>query len=269
MSLPLSFAKMNFTTGEKLRPRRRIMIGQDGPAGSGKSEFALSAPGPGMALCLDRGIDSVLDNDEPPATRQPDWGFHLVQVPKATQGSQALYLEYWKKFYNIYLDVLNNPDCRSVFVDGDSDSWELQRLAEFGRLTKIPSILYDNVNAARKAMYSRAHDSGKIVLASNKVRKKYVTKFKDDGTPEISEQGKEVRIWSGEYERQGFGDMEYLWNIQIRHHYDESKGVFGIKILMCKNKRSLEGYEMWGDECNFQSLVQAAYPNVTLAEWGY
>lgn len=272
MTLPASFLKDGFLPPSQVRKTRRLMIGTDGPANTGKTEWALSAPGPGMVICLDRGFDSMLDNQTPPETRRDDYAFQVVQAPLATQATKEMYIEYWKSFYALFKKATDNKDVRTIVIDGDSDSWELQRLAEFGKLTQIPSIMYTNVNAARKAMYSRAYDSGKIIIATNKINKHYKTIYNPDGTVKMSDTGKEVREWDGKsYKRQGFEDQDYLWAIQLRHLFRETtKGPeWGIKIMRCKADISLVGMELWGSDCNFASLVETVYPHIPLSEWGY
>lgn len=279
MTLPRSFYTDGF--GPEPKPKyKHVLIGTDGPANSGKTEFSLSAPGPGIVICLDRGFDAMLDNQRPPPTRQTDFAFKVIKVPLATQAAQPVYVEYWREFYKEYKAALNNVDARTVVLDGDSDSWELQRLAEFGKLTQIPSILYTGVNTARRAMIARAWDSGKIVIATNKIKKQYRTKYKPDGTPMLQDSGKEVREWDGvTFDRQGFEDQEYLWNLQLRHLYKPASfnrvtkknypEQWGIRIIMCKVDRSLEGQELWGADCCMPILLQTVYPNVSLEEWGY
>lgn len=263
MSLPQSFAKDGFVGPASIRggKLKRLLIGTDGWSDTGKTEFALSAPGPGIALCLDRGIEGVLDNATPPDTRQPDWAFKIIKVPLPTQMIQRDYLPYWTEFYTNYKAALDNPDCRTVLLDGDSDSWELQRLAEFGKLTQVPPIMYTNVNAARRAMIARAWDSGKIVIATNKLK---------DGYSAVRDAaGKETREKTGNDERQGFADQSYLWQVQLRHLYDKDKHEWGLRILSCKANTQLAGIELWGEDCNFKGLVSLIYPNIDLKEWGY
>jgi len=259
---------------------RRLMIGTDGLSETGKTEFILSCPGAGKLVCLDRGIDGVAENPAPPAQRQLDWGYKVVQVPLATQmSSGADYLPYWKAFYAEWKAALDDPAIRTVGLDGDSDSWELQRLAEFGRLTQIPPILYTTVNAARRAMYARAYDSGKIIICTNKLKREYKPVLDANGNPKIGGDGKEIREATGDYERQGFPDQDYLFSVQLRHMYRSPRmntvtgkmmpGEFGIAIQKCKVNRELVGEELWGDSCNFQGLVSLLYPNVPLEAWGY
>lgn len=258
--LPNSFAKDGFTSISQPR-KRHLLIGSDGWPNTGKTEFGWSMPEPIMTIVLDRGYEAALDNPNPPNTRGRDIAVKVVQAPLATQTNKGDYLDHWKEFYRVYLSALNNEDVRSVIIDGDSDSWELQRLAEFGKLTSVPPILYTSVNAARRAMYARAWDSGKIVLFTNKLKEGYESKIDKDG--------KEIRLKTNKDDRQGFPDQDYLFQIQLRHLYDKEQGIWGVRIEMCKANTQLKGLELWGEECNFKSLVQTVYPQYSLQEWGY
>jgi hypothetical protein len=236
--------------------------------------------GQGIVLALDRGFDAMLDNPHPPVTRRNDYAFKPITVPLATQAKQEDFKAYWQEFYfKAYLPALANPDARTVVIDGDSDSWELQRLAEFGRLLQVPSHLYSGVNAARRAMYARAYDSGKIIIATNKIKRDYQQVMNEDGTP-LMKDGKPVREWDGKtYERQGFSDQDYLFAIQLRHLFlpayfntklnRQMPASWGIKITKCKADPDHEGTELWGDDCNFETLVSLVYPQVPREAWGY
>jgi hypothetical protein len=178
--VPLSLQKGGYVTAAGLRPPGRLrglMVGTDGLWDTGKTEFAVSAPGPGAGLFIDRGYLAMLDNPYPPETRRLDeWVFKVIQRPMATQLKQEDYATHWTTYREEYIRVMSEPLIRSVLVDGDSDSWELQRLAAFGKIDKVPPTLYDNVNAARRALYTRAFDSGKIVIFTNRVRDEYEEK---------------------------------------------------------------------------------------------
>lgn len=259
MTLPPSFARDGFLPADKIRGKyKHLLIGTDGWSNTGKSEFCLSAPGPGIFLCLDRGHEAMLDNPNPPKSRRDDFAFKVIKVPMVAQQTQTGYIEYWNMFYKDYLHALDNPDARTVVIDGDSDSWELQRLAAFGKLTRVLPIKYTQVNAERRAMIARAFDSGKIVIFTNKVKEEY------DNSDEDA-----IGKKTGEVKRQGFADQDYLYQVQLRHLHDPSKNRFGIKILRCKSDTTLQGLELWDEECNFESLVSAIYPNVPLADWGF
>jgi hypothetical protein len=274
VTLPASFLRDGFLSPDLARRGgrkfRRLMIGSDGPSDSGKTEFMLSIPGPGMALALDRGFDAIFDNPNPPPTRRDDWAMKVINAPKNSAMNQEAALRLWNEFKEPLYKALENPDCRAVCIDGDSDSWEMQRLAEFGRLAKVPSHLYDGINAARRTLYARCFDSGKIILATNKIRRVYADKIDPaTGKPELNNSGNVVRVWNGEYERQGFGDQDYLWAIQLRHMKHPTELKWGVRITKCKADPSLVGMELWGENCNFLGLVQTVYPHIDPKEWGF
>lgn len=263
MTLPTSFTRDGYKLiSEQRKPGtfKRLLVGTDGWPNTGKTEFALSAPEPIMILCLDRGMDSVMDNPRPPITRGRDIGYKVIPLPVQILDTNH-YLEVWRAFYDEYKKALDNPDVRTVVLDSDSDSWELQRLAGFGRLTQVPPLQYPAVNAARKMMIARAWDSGKIVIGTNKLEQEY----KQSTDPS----GKVVSERTGNDRRQGFKDFDYLWQVQLRHLYDEQKQIWGLKIMRCKADTSLQGMELWGDDCNFKSLVMTIYPQIKIQEWGY
>lgn len=272
MALPASFKRDGFVTMAEVRKRRRVMITTEGPPNSGKTEFALSAPGPGIVVCLDRGFDATFDNPRPPKTRNPNFAFKVVSAPGETAATQGQYLDYWRSFRADFYKALDNPDARTVVIDGDSDSWELQKLAEYGKLTQIMPIRYTSANSARRAMYHRAFDSGKIIIATNKMKKQYHDVVDASGKQVLDESGKPKQEWDGStFKRQGFEDNGYLFSIRLLHMYRETTtGIeWGIKIKDCKPDMELRGLELWGSDCNMPSLLMAVYPSVDLKEWGY
>lgn len=280
MALPASFARDGFLPLSSLKKKyKHLLIGTEGQTDTGKSEFALSAPGPIIWIALDRMVDGNLDNPNPPKTRRSDVGIHIIPLLLDGTAKQTEYVENWRVFYEVYKKALANPDVRTVVLDGDSDSWELQRLAEFGKLAQVPALKYVGPNAARKAMYARAFDSGKIVIATNKVKDTYKDQLNAAGEPMKGNDGNVIRIKSGEQESQGFGDQDYLWHIRLRHLYRPARinsvthtsmpQEWGIHLLKCKANTALMGDELWGDDCCFQSLVQYIYPQIQLSEWGY
>ncbi len=272
LTIPKSFIRDGFEPIGNYRNNRRLLIGTEGETNTGKTEFILSAPNPGILLCMDRGIDSVLDNPKPPKARNEEgWGVSVIKTPKPTELEHAEYMPYWRSYTTIYFKALANVDVITLGLDGDSDSWELQRLAAFGKVTKVLPFMYDGVNAARRALIAKAWDSKKIVIATNKLKDEYESR--------IDIKGNEVSIKTGKVVRQGFRDQSYLWHIQIRHLYKpqtyskllkrEMPAQWGLRILKCKADTSQEGVELWGDDCNFAGLVQTIYPNVSLEEWGF
>jgi hypothetical protein len=271
-----------FTPISKFKRKPRLMIGIEGLPDSGKTEFAMTAP-PGIGiLAVDRGYEHVVTKAEPPAARQdPERIFmKLFPVPQPGQSpGESTYLQIWKEFYANYLQSLQDVNFRTVVIDGDSDTWELQQLAAFGKVTQIPPIQRTDVNAARRVMIARGFDSGRNIIFTYRLKPEYekIIKLNSRGEPQ------EVDEKTGNWRRTGFNDQDYLVQVQLRAIYNPKRtrkikgedvpvetvgDMFGVEILKCKPAPDLVGIRLWGAECNFTGLVQTIYPEADLKEWG-
>ena len=280
---------LGLKSADQIRKRRRLMIGSDGLTNTGKTEFGLSAPGLKALLPLDTSYDSILDNPNPPASRDLDNTlFGEIKIPMQGTVRQVDYVSYFVNYRTKLYELLDTPEITTIIIDGDSDSWELQVLAEFGRTSQIHPMQYPMVDAARRAMIKKCWESGKIIIATNKIKGKYEDVIGVDGLPMKDDKGKAVqRKVEGEYKRQGFRDQDYLWQLQIRHLFrkgedrvvergplkgkviSKGKPEWGLRILKCKANPMLEGDELWGADCCFRGLVEHVYPNVDPTDWGF
>ena len=127
-------------------------------------------------------------------------------------------------------------------------------------------------------MIARMWDSGKIILATNKLRDEYEKILDEKGKPVVDKGGNETSQKTGRRVRQGFPDTNYLWQIIIRHLFEPAhtgrrgKWVphrWGLRIAKCKMNMELIGAELWGDECNFAGLVSLVYPDIPMEAWGF
>lgn len=290
MPLPPSFAQQGFKTAALARTRMRLrsgkllkplMIATEGESDSGKTEFMLTCPSPGIIICLDRGFSGCVDNPRPPETRGDldSFAFKVIEVPLEGTRTQPQYAQYWSSYRDDLYRAADNKDAVMVGIDGDSDSWELQRLAEFGKLTQIfPQTRYHAPYASRRALLARLWDSGKIIIGTNKVKDEYEDIVDAQGKPVLDDQGEKKRQRTGRKEAQGFPDQEYLWQIRLRHLYAPPAlnkatkkmmpAKWGFKILKCKHDKAHEGEELWGESATFRGLVELVYPEVPMAEWG-
>jgi hypothetical protein len=291
MALPPSFKAQGFVTPGQTRQKLKLpngqylkplLIGTEGMTDTGKTEWALSAPGVIQMISVDRNFSGVFDNPHPPASRNPNVAIKVCQVPLVGTAKLTDYQKYFNEVKDSFYVSLSNPDSQVVLVDGDSDYWELHVLAHFAKLTQIfPQVRWAAPYAEKRAQIARAWDSGKIVICTNKVKDAYETVYKADGTPEKDSTGEDLRRKTGEHERQGFKDQDYLYNIQLRHLYSpptqrkmgtkvvDVPGQYGIKILKCKHSMEMVGEELWGSDCTFRGLVDLVYPDVPPQRWGF
>lgn len=257
----------------------RLMIGIDGPADTGKTEFSMSFPEPICMLLVDQGYEHVLRNPHPPATRKKQIDCKIFKLPQAgmnpkqdsgqasSADAQAAYQSIWADFYANYMSAVSSPKYRTVIIDGDTDTWNLQRLAAFGKLTQVPPLEYTKVNQARRIMIRRGFDSGKNIVFTYQVSDEYETtvKLNSRGEP------KEVSEKTGNLKRKGFSDQDYLVQVQLRTMTGKKVDgsiQFGVEISKCKADLELVGVQLWGDDCNYKGVVQAIYGDVEEGDWG-
>ena len=286
-TLPRAFMEKGYVLPEQARKRggskyRGLMIATEGRSDTGKTEFILSAPGPGVILACDRGFDAVFDNQNPPPTRRNDFGIKPIPMPSVTDfQSPADYLPYYKNFYLSAIEASKLPEARTVAIDGDNLSWSLQKLSEWGKLTTFPQVKFADPKAARMSFYHELWSSGKIVITTNMMKQEWRDVVDADGLPVLDKNGERKGEPTGDYVAQGFPDQEYLWQIRIRHLYRAAvtrkvlgKEIhvpqqWGLRITKCKANMALIGQELWGEQATFAGLVQFVYPNIPLEEWGF
>ncbi len=265
-----------FTHISQFKPPRRLMIGIEGVSDSGKTEFSMTGP-PGVGvLAIDRGYEHIIAKGTPPLNRQKDVYLRTFKIPKPGQdpgkAEGNTYLTIWNDFYSWYIKTISCPDFKTVVIDGDSDLWELQNLAAFGKVTQIPPIMRTEVNAARRVLIARGFDSGKNIIFTYRVAAEYedIVKLDSNGKPT------QVSVRTGDMRRVGFNDQSYLVQVQLRaqtRRRQDKDGndlplEFGVRILKCKPDPELVGAELWGRDCNFKGLVETIYPESDPAEWG-
>lgn len=296
MALPASFARDGFEAAINRPGRTKIklpngmilkpvLIGTEGEQNTGKTEFLFSCPGPGIILCYDRNHEGCMDNPDPPKARHiEDFALVNVQPPlPGTLGDQAGYITHFTASRKQFYLALDNPDAVSVLADGDSDFYELQTLATFGKTTGIyPQTRYGELYGPKRAMIARAWGSGKIFVSTNKMKEEYEAARDKLGNTIIDPAtGEAKRVKTGRLERQGFRDHKYLYTLQIRHlrrvggiiEAGPLKGKkkpdeFGLVILECKVSTKFQGTELWGDKCNFRGLMEMVYPNIDPRQFG-
>ncbi len=249
----------------------------EGEHDSGKTEFLFSAPTPNQIIAIDRGIDGMGRNPEPPAWRKKQGVYVKVcKVPMEPteanfNASKPEMNDYLRNFREVKADLyaaLDNKQSATVCMDTDSDFFRLQTLAEFGRLSQIMPINRENLNAAKRAQFARCWGANKIVIFTNKLVPMWEGVKNPDGTVKTDEKGKEVRVRSGSMVSAGFDEDNYLWQVRIRHLFNKDKGSWGLRIMRCKHNKMYEGMELWDDDCCFAGLVQAIFPTTPLDYWG-
>jgi hypothetical protein len=288
------------STDESSTPR--LIIAVDAVDKAGKTEFGFNAPKPILYMDLDIGREGVLDKHADPriiVTRP--FVFRALRsslLPEnARKGTDVLVREKaepeLERFKQTYLRALHEPilkyrgkamHARTIVVDTGTETWELLRLCEFGKLSQVKSHHYTEVNGLMRDLVREAFDADVNVIWLHKL--KYA--WKEGG------EGKQTK--TNTLERQGFQDMHFLvqanvllyraprpgtapdkwaWQcgdkLPVRfdapaRENDEDLG-FRLRIGNCRHDPTLEGVEFSNEMVNFRTIAGLMMPQMPAEVW--
>jgi hypothetical protein len=251
--LPSSFRSVGVVT-EAPPPKKRIVGSFQGPEMTGKTWLACGAPDPIGYLAFDPGVEGVVDKY---MRQHPEVliGLKEYAVPQAgVKGSQEQGRKIWNEFHDDYSEMMADDEVATVVVDTATEAWELARLACFGRLEKIPPVLYTEVNNDFRQLLRMARESDKNVIFIHKIKKEWVSSKDQDG--------KTKSDWFGNWERAGFADLGYNVHVQLetfKRHTD--KGTeFGFMVLDCRQNPAIEQLTFTGEDASFSALIEQVFP---------
>jgi hypothetical protein len=254
---------------------RRLVIATVGeasrmtPAGekTGKTHWACGGKQPVLVVGTDTGTDAVVRKLK---AQGKEIYLNLFQAPRLEPGVDAAtrakaYDPVWDAARGAIVAAIDNKEVKTLVIDKADQLWEWLRLARFGKLAQVMPQHYGPVNAEFRELVLRCYtreDLTSVWIHSNKKEYKESKSGKGDS-------------WTGNYERAGFGEMNSLVDLNGAHYYyrreDPDTGVmdkgFGFRVLNSREEMvQLEGMELEGDMCNFQTLAEMAYPG-TDGEW--
>jgi len=156
----------------------------------------------------------------------------------------------WEQMKRAFIACCKSPQVRSIVWDTATEVWELIRLARFGKLAQVLPVQYGPVNAEMRGLIRTAYDSNKNFVMLHKMKAEYINDRR-----------------TGKYERAGFGDSEYLVQVNLRTTYDPEERTFGIEILNCRQNMTLCNQAFAGDLCSFPMLAIQIIEGTALEDW--
>lgn len=236
---------------------RRLVVGVEAMEKEGKTTFALTAPDPIAVINMDVGMEGVVDKW---VKKKKVWvatiGYRDVKDPKE-------WVRARDTMEQAYLDALADKDTRTLVMDTGTEVWELERLAEFGKIDHIKPHHYGPVNARMRDLIKRVYDTGKNLIILHKMKEQYV----DDKA-------------TGRMIRSGFGDMPYIMQVNVRlwrrsKEEKKKKGgepvkgdlTFGLTVLDCRQNAELTGEVLEEPMNDFATLATMVYPDTKEEDW--
>lgn len=249
--------------------RYKFSVSNSAKEKEGKTTWAFTAPGPIGAISTDTGTESIAKgflSQKPIIINYFKAADELLNDDvKNKDARQTMYENEWTRMKNSILAMIRSKRIRTLIVDTATEAWELCRLAEFGKLQQVMPHHYTTVNSEFKALI-KAADENPILNSIWIHKKKKEYKTKSDGKDS----------WTGKWERSGFGDMPFLVDVNLEHFFQPSgsvvkdsggnpinleEGRFGIRVIDSRiNMLSVVGQEFVAEQCSFEELAVALYP---------
>jgi hypothetical protein len=238
---------------KKADPQKRLIIQVEGHEKTGKTHFALTAPGPIAYFGLDIGDEGVIEKflAQGKEIITPD---DSVRVPNVVEmhvdGPKMDAAPAWEQMKRAFIAACKSPQIRSIVWDTATEVWELIRLARFGKLAQVMPVQYGPVNAEMRGLIRIAYDSNKNFIMLHKMKAEYVNDKR-----------------TGKYERAGFNDTEYIVQVNLRTIHDPESGEFGIEVINARQNMTLCGQIFMGDLCAFPMLATMIMANTSPGDW--
>lgn len=241
-------------TQQNKEAKRRLIMAIDAPEKCGKTNFALSAPGPIAYVNFDQGLDSVIQKFQKlkkiyvAEMKLPRKGNDMNVEEVANAAAES-----WNTFCNDFMGAVRDPSVKTIVTDTATELWELLRLAKFGKLAQVMPHQYAIPNSIYREMIREVENSTKNLILIHKVSDEYVNDKR-----------------TGQKIRAGYKDSGYivqvnakLWKVASEDFPDR----FHFEITDCRQNPECEGTELTGLAVNFQTVAQLIYPESSEEDW--
>lgn len=232
-----------FRVPERADPnrQRRAVVLVSGDWKQGKTHFAFTAPSINFFQSLDMGTEGVIEKFEPTGIRLAEYSL-TVQPGQGSEQEVAVAADVvWNQFTSDFYQALNDPTCRTITWDTESEAWELLRLARFGVLNpktgRDRGNVWGPVNAEMLGLIRAALASDKNFVMLEKVKDVY----KDDKK-------------TGKRERKGFGDAAFQAQIVATARREGAE--FFLDITDCRGVPEMNGITIPNDYGTLMEMMK-------------
>jgi len=254
--LPAGFERVDATV------KRRMIVSIEGDWGTGKTDLALTAPGPIAFFKFDlNAADTLAKWANQKAIYKREYDIPDSNDPKAQDKAEVV----MRTFVADYAASLGSSQIRTVIWDTATEIWEQTRLAAFGRLSNVMPHHYVQVNNGFRSLIRAAYDSDTNLVM--------VHRLKDEWVNYTDSQGKEKGKRTGRKERAGFGDLGFACQVMVQTFFNPENvdSPFQVKVLKC-TQNPIITHRVYGQIADmrmnsFPVLATDVFPGSELEEW--
>lgn len=272
--MALDLSGTTFTSVPKLRAPRTIWSVKGLPK-TGKNRFAFTAPSDIVLHRFDTSSQGALEEMQF-GTKGLRIYTHDYTPPILPTGIVALTDQQLKDQYKPVLDNFDRnfralaPRARTTIIDTESELWQIQRLAQYGKITQIVALQYANLNRAVTEwvrLFEQGENNNLILLSQ--AREEW-----GNGT---DDKGKAIRVKTGRLERMGSDAADFLVQAFFNAGYIEAQigpqgqvlepAHFYLDLVRSDTNADLVGMRWWDKQITFQNVASALYPKVPAEAW--
>ena len=240
--------------------QKRLICAIDGLEKGGKSNFALTMPGPIAYQSFDVGLEGVIEKFQ--KTKDIYLAEYGLTVEKGDDQGAIMnkVLPVWnlftKDFKDVMLPGMKKGTIKSGVWDTGSEIWEVLRLARLGKLTQVMPHHYTALNAEYQNLVRDVFETPGNLCILHKLK----PEWKDNPTT-----GKGNK--TGNYERAGYAGTGFLVQVNATAWRDMETGVFHLTVKDCRQNPAIMGLDLEGELCTFPWLAVNVYPTTMLSDW--
>ena len=238
-----------------------IIWASRGGDGSGKSYFAVTAPGPIFVCAFDQnGMDRV--DKTVRAQREiriGRYGFNPVPFDGDRDKIKKAALPIWERFISDYWTALKHA--RTVLWDREDMSWGLRRYASWGgqknETSRTGALDYGDLNEEYIGLLQGARDAHVNLGLLQGLSEKWVSKYNPTS-------GKMQSYNTGEMVPDGFKKVADHVDITLDHSWDGKMKEYVTTIRKFPNK---EYKDQTIPNLSFDLMALSAFPDSDISLW--
>lgn len=236
-------------------PRKSLLWASEGEAGSGKSWFALTAPGPIWVAAFDpwgtnRVDPSIKVGKEIRISRYP---FDASKFNTQAEVKAAA-TRIWNQYIDDYSIALDNA--RSIIIDREDGAYKIQRYSAFGGTNAAPKE-YEDLYLEYTAMLQAASKRGVNLGLLRGLKDKWESEWDP-------QKQKKVGLNTGKRIPDGNDRVPDQVDIVLNHRWDDAQKAFVTTFGKFTNKdfRGMEALDL-----DFPTMAVSAYPESSIEDW--
>lgn len=232
-----------------------------GEFGTGKTHFALTAPGPIVFQSFDKGLEGVALEEYGKKDIYPieyEWSPAIDDDNDDSGALQEMAREIRNKFIEDFVYACKHA--RTVVWDKEDDVWEVFRYAEFGKPSDQPNNFAPLNNRYRKYVnMPKSYDINFGCIQG--LKNEWVTIRKKKPSGETVEKGAP----SGNRVPKGFIELEGLVHVNITHRREG--GNFLIDVGKARGPAARDIQDQTFENLSFAEFAQLVFPETSEEDW--